>query len=82
MCRHAHVPLRMFIIRVLASQLPFLAHRNTELAIPPLFWPVSYIKIGEHVTLLSDSTVNRHRNVPVQSKRLVIRDQKYQTRDY
>ena len=43
----------MFIMQVLASQLHFLANRNAELAVPPLFWPVNCIKIGGHVTLLS-----------------------------
>ena len=36
----------MFIVPVLASQLHFLANKNAELAIPPLFWPVNCIKIG------------------------------------
>ncbi len=40
-------------MQVLASQLHFLANKNAELAIPPLFWPVNRIKIGEHVALLS-----------------------------
>ena len=48
-----HVSLRMFIMQVLASQLPFLANRNAELAVSPLFWPVNCIKIGGHVALLS-----------------------------
>ena len=39
------------------SQLPFLANRNAELAVPPLFWPVNCIKIGGHVALLSGPTV-------------------------
>ena len=56
-CVSTHVSLRMFIMQVLASQLPFLANRNTELAVPPLFWPVSCIKIGVHVALLSGPTV-------------------------
>ena len=43
----------MFIMQVLASQLPFLA----ELAVPPLFWPDNCIKIGGHVALLSGPTV-------------------------
>ena len=47
----------MFIMQVLASQLHFLANKNAELAIPPLFWPVNCIKIGGHVALLSDPTV-------------------------
>ena len=47
----------MFIMQVLASQLDFLANKNAELAIPPLFWPVNCIKIGRHVALLSDPTV-------------------------
>ena len=47
----------MFIIQVLASQLPFLANRNAELAVPPLFWPDNCIKIGGHVALLSGPTV-------------------------
>ena len=52
-CVLAHVALRMFIMQVLASQLHFLANRNAELAVPPLFWPVNCIKIGGHVALLS-----------------------------
>ena len=40
-------------MQVLASQLHFLANRNAELAIPPLFWPVNCIKIGGHVAPLS-----------------------------
>ena len=47
----------MFIMQVLASQLPFLANRNDELAVPPLFWPDKCIKIGGHVALLSGPTV-------------------------
>ena len=47
----------MFIMQVLASQLPFLANRNAELAVPPLFWPDNCIKIGGHVALLSSPTV-------------------------
>ena len=47
----------MFIMQVLASQLPFLANRNAELAVPPLFWPDTCIKIGGHVGLLSGPTV-------------------------
>ena len=46
-------------MQVLASQLLFLANRNAELAIPPLFSPVNCIKMGEYVALLSDPTVNR-----------------------
>ena len=45
-------------MQVLASQLHFLANRNAGLGVPPLFWPVSRIKIGGHVALLSDPTVN------------------------
>ena len=56
-CVPMHVTLRMFIMQVLASQLHFLANKNAELAIPPLFWPVNCIKIGGHVALLSDPTV-------------------------
>ena len=44
-------------MQVLASQLHFLANKNAQLAIPPLFWPVNCIKIGGHVALLSDPTV-------------------------
>ena len=44
-------------MQVLASQLPFLANRNAELAVPPLFWPDTCIKIGGHVALLSGPTV-------------------------
>ena len=56
-CVSTHVSLRMFIMQVLASQLPFLANRNAELAVPPLFWPDNCIKIGGHVALLSGPTV-------------------------
>ena len=44
-------------MQVLASQLHFLANKNAELAIPPLFWPVNCIKTGGHVALPSDPTV-------------------------
>ena len=44
-------------MQVLASQLPFLANRKAELAVPPLFWPDNCIKIGGHVALLSGATV-------------------------
>ena len=44
-------------MQVLNSQLPFLANRNAELAVPPLFWPVKGINIGRHVELLSGPTV-------------------------
>ena len=44
-------------MQVLASQLHFLANRNAELAIPPLFWPVNCIKVEGHVAPLSDRTV-------------------------
>ena len=56
-CVSTHVSLRMFIMQVLASQLPFLANGNAELAVPPLFWPDKCIKIGGHVALLSGATV-------------------------
>ena len=52
-----HVALRMFIMKVLACQLHFLANRNAGLATPPLLWPVNCIKIGGHVALLSGPTV-------------------------
>ena len=57
-CVPTHVALRIFIMQVLASQLLFLANRNAGQAILPLFWPVNCIKIGGHVVLLSDPTVN------------------------
>ena len=57
-CVPTHVALRIFIMQVLASQLLFLANRNAGLAISPLFWSVNCIKIGGHVALLSDPTVN------------------------
>ena len=44
-CVSTHVSLRMFIMQLLASQLSFLANRNAELAVPPLFWPVNCVKI-------------------------------------
>ena len=56
-CVSTHVSLRMFIMQVLASQLPFLANRNAELAVPPLFWPDNCIKVGGHVAMLSGPTV-------------------------
>ncbi len=40
-------------MQVLVSQWHFLANRNAELAVPPLFWPVNSIRIGGHVALLS-----------------------------
>ena len=40
-------------MQVLASQLHFLANRNAELAVLPLFWSVNCIKIGGHVAPLS-----------------------------
>ena len=46
-----HVALRMFIVH-------FLANKNARLDIPPLFWPVDCLKIGEHVALLSCPTVH------------------------
>ena len=52
-----HMALRVFTMEVLASQLHFLVNRNTELAVPPLFWPVYCIKIGGHVALLSGPSV-------------------------
>ena len=39
------------------QSVAFLANRNVELAVPPLLWPVKFIKIGGHVELLSCSTV-------------------------
>ena len=45
-------------MQVLATQLHFLANRNAGLAIPLLFWPVNWIKIGGHVALLSGPTVH------------------------
>ena len=47
----------MFNMQVLASQFHFQANRNAELAIPPLSWPVSCIKIRGHVALPSGPTV-------------------------
>ena len=64
-CVSTHVSLRMFIMQVLASQLPFLANRNAELAVPALFWPVNCIKIGGHVALLSGATVYSYTVPPV-----------------
>ena len=46
------------LVVLLASQFHFLANKNAELAISPLFWPVNCIKIGGHVALLSDPTVH------------------------
>ena len=56
-CVAAHVALRMFIMQALVSQLSFLANRNAELAVQPLFWPVNHIKIGGHVAQLNGPTV-------------------------
>ena len=52
-----HVALCMFTMQVLAGQLPFLANRNAELAVPQFFWPVNCIEIGGHVELLSAPAV-------------------------
>ena len=57
-CVPAHVALRMFIMQVLASQLHYLANRNAELAISPLFWSIKCIKICGHAALLSDPTIH------------------------
>ena len=57
-CVPTHVSLRIFIMQVLASQLVFLDNKNAGQAIPPLFWPDCCTKIGGHVVLLSDPTVN------------------------
>ncbi len=57
MSSRMHVALRIFIMQVLASRLHFLANKNAELAVPPLFWPVNCIKIGRHVALLSCSSI-------------------------
>ena len=43
-CVPTHAALRIFIMQALASQLHFLTNRNAELAVPPLLWPVNYIK--------------------------------------
>lgn len=55
-CVSAHVLLRMFITQVLVSQLPFLANRNAEMVVPPIFWLVNCIQIGRHIALLSGLT--------------------------
>ena len=47
----------MSTMQVLASQLPFWANRNAELADSPLLWPVNRIKIGGHVVQLSGPAV-------------------------
>ena len=62
-----HGALRMFIMQILAIQLPFLADRNAELAVllilllyccvPPLLWLVNCIIMEKNVALLSDLTV-------------------------
>ena len=57
-CVHTYVALRMFIMRVLASQLHFLTNRNAGLTVPPLLWPVNCIKIGVHVEQPSGPTVH------------------------
>ena len=48
----------MFIMQVLASQLHFLANRNADFVVRPLFRPTNGIKIGVHVELLSGPTVD------------------------
>ena len=53
-CVAAYVALRMLIMHVLSSQLPFLANRNAEVAI--ILASESH-KIGGHVALLSCPTV-------------------------
>ena len=40
------------------SSTHLLANRDARLVIPPLFWPANCIKVGGHVELLSDPTVN------------------------
>ena len=53
-CVLTHAALHhMFIMQLLACQLPFLASRKLELAVPPLMWAVNCIKIGGHVVLMS-----------------------------
>ena len=53
-----HVALCMFIMQVLASQLPFLADRNAKLAVRPSFWLVNCMKIGGHIALLNGPDVH------------------------
>ena len=57
-CVPTHVALRMFIMRVLASQLHFMTNRNAGLTLPPLLWPFNCIKIGVHVEQPSGPTVH------------------------
>ena len=57
-CVLTYNTLRMFIMKVLASQLHFLTNRNAGVVIQPLSWKVNCIKIGEHVVLLSNPTVH------------------------
>ena len=51
-CVATYVPLRMFIMQVLASQLHFLTNRNAELAVPPL-----HKNRGKYVALLNSLTI-------------------------
>ena len=44
------------IMQGLASQLPFLANTNTELAVLPLFRPVNGLKTQRHVALPSSTS--------------------------
>ena len=39
------VALRKFMMPVLASQMHFLANRNADTTVPPLFWPVNCINL-------------------------------------
>ena len=50
-------------MQALASQLPFLANRNAEHTVPPLFWPVNCIKIEGHVALLSGPAIDKARHL-------------------
>ena len=57
-CVPTHVALRLFIMRVLASQWYFLTNRNAGLTVPSLLWPVNCMKIEVHVEQPSDPTVH------------------------
>ena len=58
-CVPTHAALPNFIMQVLSNQLHFLANRNAGMAITPLYYSGQTIayRIGEHVALLSGSTV-------------------------
>ena len=58
LCKKGSLKRQIWEHKISEYRLLFLANRNAGQAIPPLFWPVNHIKIGGHVALLIDPTVN------------------------